>query len=67
MWNKFKNWLVPQPNRVVNMTAEDFDGIADEMYKVIEWNLHDNHPAALEALEVIAEAYEDAASILRNA
>jgi hypothetical protein len=67
MWNKFKNWLVPQPNRVVNMTAEDFDGIADAMYDVINWNLHDNHPAALEALEVIAEAYEDAASILRNA
>jgi hypothetical protein len=67
MWNKFRNWFKAGSTNVINMTAEDFDGIADEMYKVIEWNLHDNHPAALEALEVIAEAYEDAASILRNA
>lgn len=67
MWNKFKNWLNPKPDHVINMTAEDFDGIADAMYDVINYNFYDNHPVALEALEVIAEAYEDAASILRNA
>ena len=67
MWNKFRNWLVPQPDRVIDMTAEDFDGIADAMYDVINYNFYNNHPVALEALEVIAEAYEDAAEILRKA
>lgn len=69
MWNKIKNWLIPtsKPEKIVDMSAEDFDGIADAMYRVIDFDLYGNHPKALEALELIAEAYEDAAQILRNA
>lgn len=69
MFTKIKNWLFPtvKPTRIVDMNAEDFDGIANEMYKVIDFDLYDNHPQALEALEIIAEAYEDAAEILRRA
>lgn len=69
MFNKIKNWLIPTSHvtKVVEMTPEDFDGIADAMYDVINYDLHDNHPQALEALQIIAEAYEDAAEILRRA
>jgi hypothetical protein len=67
MWNKIKSWIKPEKEvKVVDMTAEDFDGIAVAMYAVIDYNLYDNDPKALEALEVIAEAYEDAAEMLRR-
>lgn len=67
MWNKIKNWIKPEEEvKLVDMTAEDFDAIADVMYKIVDSNLYDNHPVALEALEVIAEAYEDAAEMLRR-
>jgi hypothetical protein len=69
MWNKLKEWFVgtPATHRLIDMTAEDFDGIADAMYKIVDFDLYGNQPEALKALEVIAEAYEDAADILRNA
>lgn len=67
MFKKLNTWKKPKPTKLVDMTAEDFDGIADAMYRVIDFDLHNNHPQALEALEIIAEAYEDAADILRRA
>jgi hypothetical protein len=69
MWNKIKEWLVgtPRSHRLIDMTAEDFDGIAYSMYEIVDFDLYGNDPKALEALEVIAEAYEDAAAILRKA
>jgi hypothetical protein len=67
MWNKIKNWIKPEEEvKIIDMTAEDFDGIAEMMYKIVDFALYDNHPVALEALEVIADAYEEAAEMLRR-